>query len=120
MAEVGDKLIKVTINDWDLRRGILNPRITELQIKEKRGYSLWLTHETIHGCFHSREEELDKVICEYDDGEYLYYIDSVSKDAKSLVLDILNEFKEDIDAEINNLQDIKNNIDKKYEEFLNK
>lgn len=120
MAEVGDKLIKVTINDTDLRRGVLNPRITELKIEEKIGYSLWASHESIHGWFHSRDEKLDKVICEYDDGEYLYCIDSVSKDTKSLVLDILNEFKEDIDAEINDLQDIKNNIDKKYEEFLNK
>lgn len=72
MAKVGDKLIKVTINDTDLVRGVLNPRITELKIKEKRGYSLWLTHETIHDCFHSREEKLDKVICEYDNGEYIY------------------------------------------------
>lgn len=120
MAEVGDILIKVTIKDSDLRRGVLNPRITKLKINEKRGYSLWLTHETISGCFHSREEELDKVICEYDDGEYFYYIDSVSKNEKTLILDILNEFKEDIDAEIRNLESITKTIGEKYKEFLNK
>lgn len=118
MAEIGDKLISVSINEWDLRHGKLNPIINEYKIKEKNGYTLWLSHETKHGCFHSREETLDKVQCEYWDGEYTYYSDSVTQDEKSLVLNIINEFKEDINAEIRNLQSIKTDIDKKYKEFF--